>query len=426
MGALGGDDRVHVHGAALAVDAPRRHGRVRGALRADPRARSCSSPSPRSSASTCRDANFGAALALLAIASLSFIGVGMMTSVLPLISPEKGAQLGFVAPGADARRLGRLLPRVRHAALDAAASRSSRPATYALRGDRASIITGAGLAWANIWPLLVIAVASIPLGLADLPRRRAVREEARKAEAVRLVRVCYKLSRSRQARRPSRQWGRRGASGRSLREHRVRGPRRGTAELGSRDPAHAAVEAGLLEDRLRELGPRALAVRGEVPDAARQLDELARRRREMADIGRAAALVVDDRDLVALGAETQHRAHEVVARPAEEPRRADDPRVVARGRLTVQLRPPVGRQRIRCVRLDVRLALAAVEDVVGGEVRRAARRARRRAACRRRSRPPRPADRPRRRRRPSRRPRGGRGRARRAAAAAASRPSPRA
>ena len=44
-------------------------------------------------------ANYGAAFALLAIASLSFIGIGMMTSVLPLVSPEKGAQLGFVAQG---------------------------------------------------------------------------------------------------------------------------------------------------------------------------------------------------------------------------------------------------------------------------------------------------------------------------------------
>ena len=42
-------------------------------------------------------ANYGAAVALLAIASVSFIGVGMMTAVLPLISPEKGAQLGFIA-----------------------------------------------------------------------------------------------------------------------------------------------------------------------------------------------------------------------------------------------------------------------------------------------------------------------------------------
>src|SRR3954447_520343 len=45
------------------------------------------------------NANYGAAFALLALASISFIGVGIMTSVLPLISPEKGAQLGFVAQG---------------------------------------------------------------------------------------------------------------------------------------------------------------------------------------------------------------------------------------------------------------------------------------------------------------------------------------
>ena len=44
-------------------------------------------------------ANYTSAVALLAIASVSFIGVGMMTAVLPLISPEKGTQLGFVAQG---------------------------------------------------------------------------------------------------------------------------------------------------------------------------------------------------------------------------------------------------------------------------------------------------------------------------------------
>ena len=45
------------------------------------------------------DANFFAAFLVLAIASISFIGIGVMTSVLPLISPEKGTQLGFVAQG---------------------------------------------------------------------------------------------------------------------------------------------------------------------------------------------------------------------------------------------------------------------------------------------------------------------------------------
>src|SRR4051794_8106972 len=44
-------------------------------------------------------ADFGAALLLLAVASISFVGIGMVTAVLPLISPEKGAQLGFVAQG---------------------------------------------------------------------------------------------------------------------------------------------------------------------------------------------------------------------------------------------------------------------------------------------------------------------------------------
>ena len=36
------------------------------------------------------DANFAAAVVILLIASVSFFGIGMMTAVLPLISPEKG------------------------------------------------------------------------------------------------------------------------------------------------------------------------------------------------------------------------------------------------------------------------------------------------------------------------------------------------
>ena len=45
------------------------------------------------------DANYLAAFVILVISSISFIGIGMMVSVLPLISPEKGTQLGFVAQG---------------------------------------------------------------------------------------------------------------------------------------------------------------------------------------------------------------------------------------------------------------------------------------------------------------------------------------
>ena len=39
------------------------------------------------------------------------------------------------------------------------------PATYALRGIRDAIMNGAGLAWHDVWPLLVIGAVSVPLGL---------------------------------------------------------------------------------------------------------------------------------------------------------------------------------------------------------------------------------------------------------------------
>ena len=110
-------------------------------------------------------ANYGAAFVLLAIASLSFIGVGIMTSVLPLVSPEKGAQLGFVAQGVMLVVSGVYYSvSVMPVWMQWIAKVS--PATYVLRGDRNSIINGTGLAWADVWPLLIIAVLATPIGLA--------------------------------------------------------------------------------------------------------------------------------------------------------------------------------------------------------------------------------------------------------------------
>jgi ABC-2 type transport system permease protein len=109
-------------------------------------------------------ANYGAAVALLAIASISFIGVGMMTAVLPLISPEKGTQLGFVAQGLMLVVSGVYYPvSVLPHWMQWIAKIS--PATYALRGNRNQILHGAGIAWADVWPLLVIGTLSIPIGL---------------------------------------------------------------------------------------------------------------------------------------------------------------------------------------------------------------------------------------------------------------------
>lgn len=109
-------------------------------------------------------ANYLAALALLAVGSLSFIGIGIMTSVLPLVSPEKGAQLGFVAQGLMLVVSGvyykvTVMPEW----MQWIAKIS--PATYVLRGDRASVLHGQGVAWADVWPLLIIAVLATPIGL---------------------------------------------------------------------------------------------------------------------------------------------------------------------------------------------------------------------------------------------------------------------
>jgi ABC-2 type transport system permease protein len=117
------------------------------------------------------EADFAAALLVLAVASVSFLGIGMMTAVLPLISPEKGMQLGFIAQGILLVVSGvyysvSVLPEWMQWIS------TISPATYALRGIRSAILDGAGVSdlWGDIWPLIVIGVVSIPLGLAVFHR----------------------------------------------------------------------------------------------------------------------------------------------------------------------------------------------------------------------------------------------------------------
>ena len=112
------------------------------------------------------NANFATAFLLLAIASVSFIGIGMMTAVLPLISPEKGTQLGFMAQGIMLVVSGVYYPVTVLPDWMQWISRFS-PATYALRGIRAAIIDGAGPAavWRDIWILMLFGLVCIPVGL---------------------------------------------------------------------------------------------------------------------------------------------------------------------------------------------------------------------------------------------------------------------
>jgi ABC-2 type transport system permease protein len=112
------------------------------------------------------DANFFAALVVLLIASIPFIGIGMMTAVLPLISPEKGTQLGFIAQGILLVVSGVYYPvSVLPEWMQWLATIS--PATYALDGMRDAILEGDGITmmWDEIWPLIVIGFVSVPLGL---------------------------------------------------------------------------------------------------------------------------------------------------------------------------------------------------------------------------------------------------------------------
>jgi ABC-2 type transport system permease protein len=112
------------------------------------------------------DAQFLPALVVLAVASVSFLGIGAMTSVLPLISPEKGTQLGWIAQGTLLVVSGVYYPvSVLPEWMQWLATIS--PATYALDGAREAILDGQGMSamWDEIWPLLIIGAVSIPLGL---------------------------------------------------------------------------------------------------------------------------------------------------------------------------------------------------------------------------------------------------------------------
>jgi ABC-2 type transport system permease protein len=113
------------------------------------------------------DADYLAAIVVLLVGSVSFIGIGMMTAVLPLISPEKGAQLGFVAQGVLLVVSGVYYPTtilpgwMQHLA-------TISPATYALDGTRKAILEGQGLGSMGheLIMLAIIGVVAIPIGLA--------------------------------------------------------------------------------------------------------------------------------------------------------------------------------------------------------------------------------------------------------------------
>lgn len=112
------------------------------------------------------DANYAGALLVLAVCSISLVGFGMCSAVMPLLSPEKGAQVTFIFGSVLLLISGVYYPIDVLPGWMQALARVS-PVTYALRGIRAALLDGAGFGtlWQSIWPLLIIGAILVPLGL---------------------------------------------------------------------------------------------------------------------------------------------------------------------------------------------------------------------------------------------------------------------
>ncbi len=113
-----------------------------------------------------RSANLIGGLLMLLAGSFSFIGIGIMASVFPLLFPERGAQMTHVFIALLLLVSGVYYPvDVLPGALKQIAVFS--PATYVLTGTRHAVLEGMATykLWPYIWPVLLMGAALIPAGL---------------------------------------------------------------------------------------------------------------------------------------------------------------------------------------------------------------------------------------------------------------------
>jgi ABC-2 type transport system permease protein len=111
-------------------------------------------------------ASFGAAAIFMLVGSTSLIGIGMLAAIMPMMSVERGSQMVFVLQSCLLLVSGVYYPVDILPGWMQLISRIS-PATYVLDAVRRSIIDGAsiGQLLPDLWPLLVMALIFIPLGL---------------------------------------------------------------------------------------------------------------------------------------------------------------------------------------------------------------------------------------------------------------------
>jgi ABC-2 type transport system permease protein len=111
-------------------------------------------------------ADFASAALVMTVGSFSFVGIGMMAAILPLLYVERGAQMTFVIQSVLLLISGVYYPISILPGWMQVLSHLS-PATYVLDGVRGALIEGRGIAGqiGDLAPLVVMAIAFIPLGL---------------------------------------------------------------------------------------------------------------------------------------------------------------------------------------------------------------------------------------------------------------------
>lgn len=111
-------------------------------------------------------ANLAGSAVVLIAGSVSFIGLGIVASVLPLLFPERGAQMTHVVQALVLLVSGVYYPISVLPDWMQAIARLS-PATYVLEGMRKGVLSGAPTAdlLHYVWPLTLMGIAFIPIGL---------------------------------------------------------------------------------------------------------------------------------------------------------------------------------------------------------------------------------------------------------------------
>ncbi len=105
-------------------------------------------------------------IAFMVLGSFSFVGIGMIAAILPLLYVERGAQMTFVLQSVL------LLVSGVYYSIDVLPGWMQvlshlSPATYVLEGVRAGLIDGVGVdaLLGDVWPLIVMGAVLIPFGL---------------------------------------------------------------------------------------------------------------------------------------------------------------------------------------------------------------------------------------------------------------------